>query len=260
MDRATLAGLEHENLIEAYAAMGAGAPGALVERADGVALIATGLPLRLFNQVLVERDGVRPEAIAAAVARTRERGDPFVVSLRAGTDDPYVPLMAKLGLVLWSAEPWMPGMALRPLPPASTAASASRHEILRVTDGPGVRDLIVTGAAGFGMPVEWVEAVMGESLAAQPGASAYVGYSDGVPVTTGLGIRTDRTIGVYYIATVETARHQGMGTAMTMRIVDDGAIEGCDVAVLQASDMGYPIYERLGFRTVVEYFGYVDPE
>lgn len=46
---------------------------------------------------------------------------------------------------------------------------------------------------------------------------------------------------------------------MTMRIVDDAAASGCDVAILQSSDMGYPIYERLGFRTVVEYMGYVDP-
>ena len=30
---------------------------------------------------------------------------------------------------------------------------------------------------------------------------------------------------------------------------------GCDVAILQASEMGRPIYERLGFRTVVEYDG-----
>ena len=46
---------------------------------------------------------------------------------------------------------------------------------------------------------------------------------------------------------------------MTMRIVEDGAAEGCDVAILQATDMGRPIYERLGFRTVVQYVGYVDP-
>ena len=36
--------------------------------------------------------------------------------LRAGTDDRYLPLMAKLDLVPLSAEPWMPGMALHPLP------------------------------------------------------------------------------------------------------------------------------------------------
>ena len=75
MDRASLALLEHENMIEALAAAAALAPEALVERTDGVALIATGLPPRLFNQVLVERDRVRPEAITAAVAKTRDRGD-----------------------------------------------------------------------------------------------------------------------------------------------------------------------------------------
>lgn len=46
---------------------------------------------------------------------------------------------------------------------------------------------------------------------------------------------------------------------MTMRIVDDGAADGCEVAILQASDMGDPIHERLGFRTVVEYVGCIDP-
>ena len=259
MDRESLARLEHENLIEALAAAGALAPGALIEHVDGVALIATGLPPRLFNQVLVERNGARPEAIAAAVATTRDRGDRFVVNLRVAIDDRYLPLMAQLGLVSLSAEPWMPGMALHPLPSSGSVAPPPGHEIRRVSDGPGVRDHTVTGATGFGMPVEWVEAIMGEPLVALPGAALYVGYSDGVPVTTGLGIRTGRTMGIYFIATVEAARRRGLGAAMTMRIVDDGASSGCDVALLQASDMGYPIYERLGFRTVVEYVGFIDP-
>ena len=46
---------------------------------------------------------------------------------------------------------------------------------------------------------------------------------------------------------------------MTRRVVADGVAAGCDVAVLQSSDMGFSIYERLGFRTVVEYMGYVEP-
>ena len=47
---------------------------------------------------------------------------------------------------------------------------------------------------------------------------------------------------------------------MTTRIASDAATAGCDVAVLQASEMGRPIYERLGYRTVVEYMGYVDTQ
>ena len=46
---------------------------------------------------------------------------------------------------------------------------------------------------------------------------------------------------------------------MTARVVADGVDAGCDVAALQASEMGRPIYERLGFRTVVRYAAYVHP-
>jgi len=259
MDRDALARLEHENMIAAIAAAGAEAPGGMVERSDGVALIATGLPLRLFNQIIVESDAARPEPIAAAVSVMRDRGDHFVVNLRAGADDRHLPLMGQLGLVPMSATPWMPGMALHPLPPSGKVTPAPGHEIRRVTDGPGVTDHIRAAAAGFGMPAEWLEAVINERLATRPDVSLYVGYSDGVAVTTGLGVQTGRTIGIYNIATVEAARRRGLGAAMTMRIVDDGAVVGCDVGILQSSDMGYPIYERLGFRTVVEYVGYVDP-
>jgi hypothetical protein len=259
MDHDTLARLEHENMIEAITAAGAEAPDGLVQRSDGVALIATGLPLRLFNQIIVESGSARPERIAAAVSVMRDRGAHFVVNLRAGADDPYLPLMSLLGLVPLSAEPWMPGMALHPLPSPGTAAPPPGHEIRRVADRSGVTDHLRAAAAGFGMPVEWLEPVITESLLARSAVAMYVGYSDGLAVTTGMGIRTGRTIGVYNIATVETARRRGLGAAMTMRVVDDGAAAGCDVAILQASDMGYPIYERLGFRTVVEYFGYVDP-
>ena len=46
---------------------------------------------------------------------------------------------------------------------------------------------------------------------------------------------------------------------MTARAMADGAVAGCDVAALQTSEMGRPIYERLGFQAVVRYMAYVDP-
>jgi GNAT superfamily N-acetyltransferase len=260
MDVATLAELEHENMIEANTLAASQVLGAHVDRSDGIALFATGLPLRLFNQVLIEDDSADAAAVGAAVALLHARRTHFAVNLRRIFDDRHIPTMASLGLVPLSDHPWMPGMAMHPLPVPGSLSPASEHEIRQVTDAAGVADHIHAAAAGFGMPEAWLQAIVTEKLARLPGATLYVGYTDAIPVSTGLGIRTGRTIGVYNIATVESARRRGYGAAMTMRIVDDGAAAGCDVAILQASLMGQPIYERLGFRTVVEYFAYVEPE
>lgn len=264
VDRDTLSRLEHENMIAAITAGSSNAPASLVRRADGVALALTGLPIRLFNQVVVESDEATDSAVEAGVTAARERGDRFAVNLRLGADDRLLPLMRRLGLVPLSEDPWMPGMGLHPIPTERTesrdGAGDSEHEIRRVADEAGLRDHIVTAAAGFEMPEKLLSAIMGPALTAHPDVAVYVGYVDGRPVTTGLGFRTDRTIGVYNIATVPDARRRGYGAAMTERIAADGVAAGCDVAILQASPMGLPIYERLGYRTVVEYMAWIDPE
>jgi GNAT superfamily N-acetyltransferase len=260
MDPALLADLEHANLIEAFSAAAAQVPGALVRHADGVVLFASGLPARLFNQVLVAEGSASPEAIAEAVDLMRDRGEHFIVSLRSGRDDRLLPQMGALGLAPVSAAPWMPGMALHPLPPAGSVPAPDGFRIDRVGDARGVATMARVAAEGFGMPLEMAAAMVTDALLVQPEASIYLGYAAGAAVTCGLGFRTGRTIGIYDIATVPAARGRGYGAAITMRLVDDGLAAGCDVAILQASDMGFAIYERLGFRTVVEYVGFVEPE
>jgi hypothetical protein len=264
VDTLDLARVEHDNLVEAFALIGAHVSGALVRRSGGVALVATGLPFLPFNQVVVEDDTATEAAIADAVTDARARGDRFVVNLRMGTDDRFLALMGRLGLAPLSERPWMPGMALHPIPesafPQRASAHEPGHEIRQVADDAGIEDHIVTAAAGSEMPEEVVRRVVGPALARHPTAALYVGYTDGEPVSTGLGFRTGRTVGVYNIATLAPFRKRGYGAAMTARIAADGVAAGCDVAILQASEMGYPIYERMGYRTVVEYMGYVEPE
>ena len=255
----TLARLEHENLIETFSDGVANAPGSLVWRRDGVVLLASGLPIRFFNQVLIEHEDAAPEAIEAAVGAIRERGQPFVVHLRRRTDDHFRALVHALGLVLPADASPMPGMALHPIP-ASGPTIPAGHEIRQVDDQAGMDDHIRTGALGFGMPEDMLRAIVPPDTWLRPGNTVYVGYTDGQPVTTGLGSRTGTTLGVYNIATVESARRQGLGAAITARVAADGAAAGCDVAILQASPMGYPIYERLGYRTVVEYDGWIEPD
>lgn len=261
MDDAALGGLEHRNFIETLLAFASKVPDAHVQRAGGLAVLFTGSPLRLFNQVLVEDERATPEAIADAIAVGRARGDRFLVDLRRGTDDRFWPLMAELGLEAMSDDPFMPGMALHPIAAMGTppADPTSGHDIRLIDDAPGIEDHIVTIGAGFELPEAVARDIVRPEFLDDDRTRVYVGYVDGDPVTTGLGYRTGRTIGVYNISTVPAHRRRGYGAAMTTRIVRDAAADGCDIAILQSSAMGRPVYERLGFRTVVDYLGFIDP-
>ena len=258
MDSTALANLEHANMISAMTLFAANADGAVVRRTDSVAVMSSGLPFVLFNQVVVEGDGATPTALAAGIRVMRERGSPFVVNLRVGADDAFAAVARELGLVPLSERPWMPGMAMHPVS-SESAVGKPGFEIKQASDAAGIEDHIRTAAAGFDIAEELIRAIVVPGLLGRDDVAVYVGYTDGDPVATGLGFRTGSTIGVYNIATIERSRGRGYGAAMTQRVVADGVAAGCDVAILQSSEMGFPIYGRLGFRTVVEYMGYVEP-
>ncbi len=254
-----LAALEHESWIAYVTGVVSCTSRAKVTRADGVVTVLTGLPMDWFNQVLIERDGATPAGVLAGVAQARERGDHFVVRLREGIDDRFIPTVTQAGLAPAGEETPMPGMVAFPIDRDAIAEHASPElEIRRVTDAAGIDAHRQAMTAGFGSDPAVALGTACPDLLDRPECVVYVGYADGDPVVSGLGWRTGRTVGVYSIATIESARRRGYGAAMTARVVAGGVVAGCDVAALQASEMGRPIYERLGFRTVVRYAAYVD--
>jgi GNAT superfamily N-acetyltransferase len=252
--------LEHENWIAYLTGVVSCSSRAVVSHADGVMIIMTGLPMDWFNQVLIEREEATPAAVLAGVAKARALGDHFVVRLREGIDDRFIRTLTQAGLVAAGQETSTPGMVAFPIDRDAIAEHASPElEIQRVTDAAGIDAHCQAVTAGFGSHPTVALGTACTGLLDRPECVVYVGYADGDPVVSGLGWRTRRTIGVYSIATIESARRRGYGAAMTARVVADGLVAGCDTAALQASAMGRPIYERLGFRTVVRYAAYVDP-
>ncbi len=255
MDDATLARLEHVSMLDWLRVAFAQVPGAIVRSEEGVAVSATGLPAPFFNQVVTD-DGANPEAVGAAVSELRERGWRSCVVLRRDQDAHLRALMGELGLTL--DEGIMPGMALDPIPP-DLPTTAPGLELRLVQDADVLRDHALVAAHGFGMPEAAAVAFIGDELWTRDGATVYTGYADGRPVTSGFSVRSGKTLGIFTIATEPDARGRGFGAAMTGRLIADGAAAGCTVAALQASRMGRPIYERLGFRLVQEYEIYVEP-
>jgi GNAT superfamily N-acetyltransferase len=259
VDAAALAALEHANWIDYVAASVSLGPKGLLVRDRGIVTALGHVPMRFYNQILVEEPHAVAEAIGDAVACGRERRDQFVVSLRDGFDDRFAPQMAELGLVA-SDDSVTSAMALHPIGDAAPSTDLDPgFEIRRVTDETGLEDHRRTVTAGFDAHPSVAEAMIGIGLLGRPECAVYVGYLNGLPVTAGLGWRTGQTIGVYNIATIPTARRHGFGAVMTARVVADGKAAGCDVGALQASSMGRPIYQRMGFRMALRYFGYVEP-
>ena len=255
-----LAALEHENWIAYLTGVVSCTNSTTLMRADGVLTVLTGLPMDWFNQVLIEGADATPAGVLAGVAQARERGGHFVVRLREDIDDRFIPTLSQAGLATPWEEASMPGMVAFPIDRDAIAVHAAPElEICQVTDAAGIDAHRQAMTAGFGSDPAVALGTACPDLLERRECVVYVGYADGDPVVTGLGWRTGLTIGVYSIATIESARRRGYGAAMTARVVADGVVAGCDVAALQASEMGRPIYERLGFRSVVTYAAYVDP-
>jgi GNAT superfamily N-acetyltransferase len=78
----------------------------------------------------------------------------------------------------------------------------------------------------------------------------WIGSVDGGAVTVAVSCELEGVVGVYFVATLPEARGRGYGAAIT----DAAARANPSLpAVLQSSDLGRPVYERLGFRTVSRY-------
>jgi ribosomal protein S18 acetylase RimI-like enzyme len=80
-----------------------------------------------------------------------------------------------------------------------------------------------------------------------------VAYAEDVPVATATLVAVEGVAAVYGVGTVEAARRQGWGRAVTLAVLHEGLAKGCDLAFLNPSDLGYGTYARLGFADVAPF-------
>ncbi len=152
----------------------------------------------------------------------------------------------------------VPGMAL--CPPQTSGREVSGLRIERVHDDRTLDDHRTVIADSFEMPIELAQYFVTQRLLGQPDVEHYVGYSGAQPVGTSALFLTHRVGGVYNVATMPAHRGRGIGNAMTRHAVERGAASGCVMAGLQASEMGQPVYEKMGFRLVAPYLTFARPE
>ena len=91
-----------------------------------------------------------------------------------------------------------------------------------------------------------------DSLGTNPPFRHYLGSLNGKPVAASTMFVGAGVAGIYNVATLAEARGQGIGSAMTLIPLYEARDMGYRAGVLQSSEMGYRVYQRLGFQKLCQ--------
>ena len=235
-------------LARAFKAVFAALDGARVEEKSGWRLfLCPSVPIPPFNAVWALEDPADDAigGLAQSMTEVEELGLPFGVVLRANRAPGLETEAHRLGL---TAVERMPAMVMGrdELRDRGTRGL----EIVRVRDVVDLDRTLTVVAAGFEAPTEVLQAVYQPAVAEVAGVSIYLATVDGEPVSTAISWLGDRGVGIFNVATPPSLRGRGYGAAVTAAAIEEGFAAGAELAWLQASQLGEPVYRRMGFRQV----------
>jgi len=125
-------------------------------------------------------------------------------------------------------------------------------EINDVQDEKDLQDFKQVLIDGYDIPAPmadgWVQAAHEFGIGKTPWRML-LGRLNGEPVGTNVIFNGAGVVGVYGIAVVPSARGKGIGAAITLKpLLEARDKDGYKYTVLFSTEMGAPVYERIGFR------------
>jgi GNAT superfamily N-acetyltransferase len=123
-------------------------------------------------------------------------------------------------------------------------------EIIPVEDRKTLSKWIHVASIGFGVPEEFESTWYGffvEAVLDLPFRS-YLALLNGQPVGTSQLFLSAGVAGIYNVTCIPEARGQGIGAALTLAPLLYARDVEYRIGILQASELGYRVYRRLGFQ------------
>lgn len=236
------------------------AEGGRHERLDEALFMQTAIPHKLFNSVIL--GGYDPATVEAALALAAEcvKASAVPVLWRVSPLAESTVLRTRLegaGLAYTGPHPAMLcDLSDLPAPPAieGFAIETATGPEERRAWGRLATTAFELGDRLFGPMGDCEATIPARLFADQP---RFTGYLDGEPVAVSSLVMTDGLAGIYAVATLPAARKRGIGAAMTLHAMIEGKRRGAQQVSLQATAMGRPVYEKIGYRKVFDYQTYL---
>jgi N-acetylglutamate synthase-like GNAT family acetyltransferase len=232
----------HASMLHWYRLVGAGSEGAnTLEREGVVAALVPASPERsVVNAVVYER----PEALAAAyddiAAAYDEIGAKWTVWVHTG-DDVTAALLKSKGHVL-DAAPEAMAADLAATPPKRPPDDA-------LADWTAQGDLADVGAINdraYGYGGDWFSRALTDLPAGE--VQIYVARQDGEAVGCSAIVDDGTNCEVQMVAVLPEARGSGISGKLIAHGLADAVERGARTSTLVATQLGRPVYERLGFQ------------
>jgi GNAT superfamily N-acetyltransferase len=236
-----------ENQVE-YLSSGGKAPGFEWIETDDLTIFISGMDYSLFNVVL--RTNLDPSNADARIMETlmllRSRGVPFFWKIRESDSPEDLSIRLEKAGLRRSEEPGMAAdlekLKAPPPPPNFRMERVRGRERLEAY----VRLLIPAYEAPYSMVEPFTRMMLQADLGDK--YRHYIGHLNGKPVATSSLLLAKGVAGLYNVSTLREARGKGVGSYMSSAPLLEARDDGYRIGILQASDLGRPVYAKLGFQ------------
>ncbi|OAI41181.1 hypothetical protein AYO38_04310 [bacterium SCGC AG-212-C10] len=247
----------HENYVYALSRISALSPGARTQQIGPWLCVDAAVEEAYFNiATLMPGEGSDSAGsdtlhLVERWFANRERG--WRLILRSSEDRREITAARRAGYQDGEREPVMVLEPLTPRGPVNGLLS-----IVRVETEQDILDY-ARAEPGDAEDLEMRESMTRAAMTV-PGCTMYVGRIGSAPVGRSMALVTGEVVGVYNVFVRPEWRRRGFGAALTGSVLAEGLVAGCARCCLEATALGKPMYERLGFRVVDHYLSLWAPE
>lgn len=191
---------------------------------------------------------------AVAYMRGRPNGGLFVVCLDNVGGDARESLDTILAQAKFIQAIPMTGMAGDILPIEAPVHPALRFE--RIGNDATIRDFAELNCVSYDVPLEAGLSLVKEHTLWRQHAHGFVAYEGDKAVSTATAIVNEGCIFLFLVATLAEVRRKGYGEAVVRQALQSAhKATGIRRTVLHATEAGYPVYLRLGYRPTGKFMG-----